>query len=80
MNVGDMIKVHLPGERLWAEVVAMDDDGSVHVELRNESIHQGISWGDRAVLGSDRYEIVEPKSMVTAAEESCAIIREELQR
>lgn len=67
MRKGDVIKVGLPGESLWAEVVAVKPDG-IHAELRNESIHEGISWGDEVVLGPDDYTIVSPESIVRMAQ------------
>ncbi len=63
MKVGDLIKVHLPGESLWA-VVTDIRRGKVHAQLRNESIHEQFSFGDKVVLGPDNYEIVHPAHKV----------------
>lgn len=73
---GDVIKVGLPGESLWAEVVAVKPDG-IHAELRNESVHEGISWGDEVVLGPDDYTIVRPKAIVRAAQDAVDSMNQE---
>lgn len=71
----NMVKVGLPGESLWAEVLGTTDAGRIRVALRNESIHDGIHWDDRAVLAADGYTIEEPSEMVRMAEESCERLR-----
>ena len=72
MKVGQLIKVHLPGEALWAEVIEIRH-GKVHAKLRNESIHKQFSFGDLVILGPDNYEIVHPAHKIegvkTAIEE-----------
>lgn len=75
MDVGNTIKVHLPGESLWAQVTGRTEDGRTRAQLRNESVHDGIHWGDDVVLASDNYEIEEPAAMVERAEQSCADFR-----
>ena len=71
MNEENLIKVHLPGESLWAAVTGTTADGRTKAVLRNESIH-GIPWGTAVVLGHDGYTVVEPSAVVQKAEQSVA--------
>ena len=74
MKIGDVIKVHLPGESLWAEVTDIRRR-KVHARLRNESIHAVFSYGDRVVLGPDNYEVVHPAHKVETAQEAVSAWR-----
>ena len=65
LKAGDMLKVQLPGESLWAKVV--DVGPPVVAELRNQSIH-GIAWGTRVTLDEGAYKIVEPADAVAQAQ------------
>jgi len=73
---GTTIKVHLPGESLWAEVVGITDNGRIKAELRNSSIH-GIPWGTEVTLGSDDYEVIYPRAVVEQAQRSVEALRAE---
>ena len=65
----NLIKVGLPGESLWAEVVGTTDNGRTKAKLRNTSIH-GIQWGTEVVLGMDGYTVVYPRTLVEQAQRS----------
>lgn len=70
-----LIKVGLPGESIWAEVVGLNDEGRVVALLRNESVHLGIQWGDPIVLGEDGYTVERPELLVRAAQTGCDAVR-----
>jgi hypothetical protein len=69
-----LIKVHLPGESLWAAVTGKTDDGRTKAELRNRSVH-GIPWGTAVTLGIDGYTVVEPREIVEQAQRSVDGVR-----
>lgn len=69
-----IIKVHFPGESLWAKKVGTTPDGRIIAELRNQSIH-GIDWGTRVTLAIDGYEIAEPSELVELARRNVAQAR-----
>ncbi len=75
MSDEELIKVHFPGESLWAAVTGKTEDGRIKAELRNTSIH-GIPWGTAVVLGHDGYEIVEPKEVIEQAMQSVESFRQ----
>lgn len=75
MDVGATIKIGLLGDRLWAQVTRIEP-GVTYAELRNESIHEGISWGDEVMIGEDGYTVIGPKDTVMAAHRSVARFRE----
>lgn len=77
--MADLIKVVLPGEKLWAEVVGETADGRIRAELRNESIHD-IAWGTPVELGHDGMTVVAPDHVLRRAEESVAEIVEEFRQ
>jgi hypothetical protein len=66
---GDIIKVGLPGESLWAEVTHV---GHVftRAKLRNESIHEEFSFGDLVVIETGGYTVLQPARCVAAAQRS----------
>lgn len=76
MKPGDMIKVGLPGESLWAKVTGISPNGIVAV-LRNESIHEHFKRGDLVRIGSDKYTVVEPRDKIAAVERDLAAWRRE---
>ncbi len=46
MKNGDQIKVHLPGEWPWAEVVEIIDPYFIRAKLLNEPVNNDIAWGE----------------------------------
>lgn len=38
MKIGDIIKVHLPGESPWAQCVAIHDDGTFNGRIDNNPV------------------------------------------
>lgn len=77
MNDENLIKVGLPGESLWAEVVGTTGNGRTKAKLRNDSVH-GIPWGTEVLLGADGYTVVYPRALVLHAQRSVDAIRRSL--
>jgi len=76
VNDEKLIKVHLPGESLWAEVVGTTDNGRTKAVLRNASVH-GIPWGTEVLIGADGYEIVGPPEVLEQAQRSVDAVQSE---
>ena len=74
MSAEKLIKVGLPGESLWAEVVGKTDNGRTKAKLRNASLH-GATWGTEVVLGADGYTVVYPRALVDKAQRTVDSIR-----
>ena len=52
MQIGDSIKVYLPGESPWATVVSIHSDGRVAARIDNHPVSdlQGYKFGDVATF------------------------------
>lgn len=68
---GDIIRVLLPGEGMWAKFMGRLKvgryRGHVRVLLQNQSLHKGFSWGQSVIIDDDHY-VITPKAAVKAAE------------
>lgn len=72
------IKVHLPGEMIWALPTGeRTPEGHRIASLRNESIH-GIPWDTRVEIddSSPRPEVVGPADVIEKAKASVARMRD----
>lgn len=75
---GDMIKVALPGETMWALVTGIGKHGQIHARLRNESVFPSFSYDDEVVLGLDGFTVVGPQAKLSEAQRHVRQAREEL--
>jgi hypothetical protein len=52
-RVGDLVKIILPGERCWAEVLEVLDDRSIRVRIDNDvGRWPGLAWDDAPEAGA----------------------------